>query len=153
MTSEGTQNELLSQVVQEQLRKSLGLNVTIEVLTITEWRARRNSLDFDVCFGGWGPDYNDPMTDLDLMVSTNGNNHTGYASEEYDALIESTKTERDAAAREQIFVQAEMKLAEEMPVIPVYWRHEDYAVSEKLVEGYARKPFQAYNFIYTKLAD
>lgn len=54
MTSEGTQNELLSQVVQEQLRKSLGLNVTIEVLTITEWRARRNSLDFDVCFGGWG---------------------------------------------------------------------------------------------------
>ena len=62
-------------------------------------------------------------------------------------------TERDAAAREQIFVQAEMKLAEDMPVIPVYWRHEDYAASEKLVEGYARKPFQAYNFIYTKLAD
>lgn len=153
MTSEGTQNELLSQVVQEQLRKNLGLNVTIEVLTITEWRARRNSLDFDVCFGGWGPDYNDPMTDLDLMMSTNGNNHTGYADADYDALIESTKTERDAAAREQIFVQAEMKLAEDMPVIPVYWRHEDYAVSEKLVEGYARKPFQAYNFIYTKLAD
>ena len=153
MTSEGTQNELLSQVVQEQLRKNLGLNVTIEVLTITEWRARRNSLDFDVCFGGWGPDYNDPMTDLDLMMSTNGNNHTGYADADYDALIESTKTERDAAAREQIFVQAEMKLAEDMPVIPVYWRHEDYAASEKLVEGYARKPFQAYNFIYTKLAD
>ena len=42
-----------------------------------------------------------------------------------------------------------MKLAEDMPVIPVYWRHEDYAVSEKLVEGYARKPFQAYNFICT----
>jgi len=93
------------------------------------------------------------MTDLDLMMSTNGNNHTGYADADYDALIESTKTERDAAAREQIFVQAEMKLAEDMPVIPVYWRHEDYAVSEKLVEGYARKPFQAYNFIYTKLAD
>ena len=70
-----------------------------------------------------------------------------------DALIEATKTERDAAAREQIFVQAEMKVAEDMPVIPVYWRHEDYAASEKLVEGYARKPFQAYNFIYTKLAD
>ena len=30
-----------------------------------------------------------------------------------------------------------MKLAEDMPVIPVYWRHEDYAASEKLVEGYA----------------
>ena len=138
----------------EKMGVDIELNMVIgKVLTITEWRARRNSLDFDVCFGGWGPDYNDPMTDLDLMMSTNGNNHTGYADADYDALIESTKTERDAAAREQIFVQAEMKLAEDMPVIPVYWRHEDYAASEKLVEGYARKPFQAYNFIYTKLAD
>ncbi len=69
------------------------------------------------------------------MMSTNGNNHTGYADADYDALIESTKTERDAAAREQIFVQAEMKLAEDMPVIPVYWRHEDYAASEKAGRG------------------
>lgn len=41
MTSEGTQNELLSQVVQEQLRKSLGLNVTIEVLTTPSGAARQ----------------------------------------------------------------------------------------------------------------
>ncbi len=44
MTSEGTQNELLSQVVQEQLRQVLGIEAKIEVLTITEARARRNKL-------------------------------------------------------------------------------------------------------------
>ena len=107
MTSEGTQNELLSQVIQEQVRQNLGIEISIEVLTITEWRARRNSLEFDFCVGGWGPDYNDPMTDLDLMLSGNGNNHTGYSNPDYDALIESTKTELDPVAREKIFIQCE----------------------------------------------
>lgn len=153
MTSEGTENELLSQVIQEQIRQNLGIEIGIEVLTITEWRSRRNNMQFDFCIGGWGPDYNDPMTDLELFTSNNGNNHTGYANAEYDALIESTKTETDPVAREKIFIQCEYKLKEDMPIIPVYWRHEDYVASEKMESGYVRRSFQAYNLIYTRLAD
>ena len=153
MTSEGTQNELYSQVMQEQLRQVLGIEAKIEVLTITEARARRNAHDYDLFAGGWGPDYNDPMTDLDLWETGNGNNHTGYSSEAYDALIAAARVELDPVAREQLFVQAEQLLAEDMPIIPMYWRYEDYVVSEKFASGYARLPFQAYNLIYTKLAD
>lgn len=151
LTSEGSQNELFSQVVQEQLRQNLGLEVGIDVVTISEARARRNVKNYDLFMGGWGPDYDDPMSDFDLWTSTNGNNHTGYASEEYDALIESTKSESDPVAREQLFVQAEMMLAEDMPFIPVYWRHEDYVVSEKIADNFVRLPFQYYNLIYTTL--
>ena len=153
MVSEGTQNELYNQVMQEQLRKVLGIEAKLEVLTITEARARRNAHNYDLFAGGWGPDYNDPMTDLDLWETGNGNNHTGYSSAEYDALIEAARTETDMAAREQLFVKAELLLAEDMPIIPIYWRHEDYVVSEKMAEGYARLPFQSYNLIYTKLAE
>ena len=152
MTSEGTQNELLSQVVQEQVRKALGFELGIEVLTITESRARRNALQFDMFMGGWGPDYNDPMTDLELFTTTNGNNHTAYSNPDYDALIEATKTELDASKREQMFVDAEFILQRDLPIIPVYWRYDDYVVSEKMVSGFARLPFQAINLIYTKLA-
>ena len=152
MVSEGTQNELYNQVMQEQLRKNLGIEAKIEVLTITEARARRNAHDYDLFAGGWGPDYNDPMTDLDLWTTTNGNNHTGYSSKKYDALIELAKVETDMVEREQIFVKCEKLIAEDMPIIPTYWRHEDYVVSEKMAEGYARLPFQSYNLIYTKLA-
>ena len=153
MVSEGTQNELYNQVMQEQLRKVLGIEAKLEVLTITEARARRNAHNYDLFAGGWGPDYNDPMTDLDLWETGNGNNHTGYSSAEYDALIEAARTETDMASREQLFVKAELLLAEDMPIIPIYWRHEDYVVSEKMAEGYARLPFQSYNLIYTKLAE
>lgn len=153
MTSEGTQNELLSQVIQEQVRQNLGIDIDIEVLTITEWRARRNAKEFDFCVGGWGPDYNDPMTDLEIVHSTNGNNHTGYASAAYDALLESTKTETDAAAREKLFVQCEFMIKEDLPILPIYWRHEDFVASEKMAGGYVKKVFQKDNLIYTKLAD
>ena len=152
MVSEGTQNELYNQVVQEQLRKNLGIEAKIEVLTITEARARRNAHNYDMFAGGWGPDYNDPMTDLDLWTTTNGNNHTGYSSKKYDALIALAMVETDMVEREQIFVKCEKLLAEDMPIVPIYWRHEDYVVSEKMAEGYARLPFQSYNLIYTKLA-
>lgn len=153
MVSEGTQNELYNQVMQEQLRKNLGINAKIEVLTITEARARRNAHNYDLFAGGWGPDYNDPMTDLDIWTTENGNNHTGYSSKKYDALIELAKVETDMEEREKVFVKCEQLLAEDMPIIPVYWRHEDYVVSEKMAEGYARLPFQSYNLIYTKLAE
>lgn len=151
MTSEGTQNELLSQVVQEQLRQVLGIEPKIEVLTITEARARRNKLTYDMFMGGWGPDYNDPMTDLDLWMSGNGNNHTGYANPEYDALIEATKSETDANAREKLFIKAEQMIAEDQFIIPVYWRHEDYVASEKILSGAVRRSFQGYFLAYTTL--
>ena len=153
MTSEGSQNELLSQVVQEQIRQVLGFEPKIEVLTITEARARRNKISYDMFMGGWGPDYNDPMTDLDLWMSDNGNNHTGYANPEYDALIESTKSETDAAKREQLFVKAEQIIAEDEFIIPVYWRHEDYVASEKIASGAVRRSFQGYFLAYTTLAN
>lgn len=153
MTSESTNNVLLSQVVQEQLRQVLGLEVGIEILTITEWRARRNAKEFDLCLGGWGPDYNDPMTDLELFTTTNGNNHTSYSNPEYDALVEKAKHETDPVAREKLFIECEKLIAEDLPIIPVYWKQEDYVVSEKIAGGYLRKPFQTYNLIYTTLVD
>ena len=152
MTVDTTQVKRVSEVVQEQVRKALGIELKIEVLSITECRARRKAKQYDMFFGGWGPDYNDPMTDLELFYSTVSNNHPGYNNPEYDAIIDAARAERDPAAREQLFVQAENIIKEDQPVIPIFWQYEDYVVSDKLLEGFGRLPFQAMNFIYTKLA-
>ena len=153
MINRGTLNELNAQVVQEQVRSVLGIEMKTEVLESAEWRARRNAHEFDLAHGGWGPDYNDPMTDLDLFETGGGNNHTGYSNPEYDALLAAARVELDPTAREQIFVQLEQLIANDQIVIPTYWAYDDYAVSEKIASGFARLPFQAINFIYTKLAE
>jgi len=152
LTSESTVNELLSQVVQEQLNKALGIDVKIDIATITDARARRNAKDYDLFMTGWGPDYDDPMTDLEIIETGNGNNHSGYSSAEYDGLLAATRVELDMEKREELFIKCEMLIAQDLPIIPVYWRHEDYLVSEKITGGFARMPFQYYNLIYTTLA-
>ncbi len=153
MVSEGTTNELVAQVVQEQIRKTLGIEMKAEILTQAEWRARRKAHDFDICHGGWGPDYNDPMTDMDLFETGGGNNHCAYSNPEYDELLAKARVELDTATREQLFVQMEQIVARDAVVIPTFWQYVDYAVSEKIAGGYNRFPFQDLNFIYAKLAD
>jgi len=151
LTSESTVNELQSQVVQEQIRVALGIEVGIDIATITDARARRNAKDYDLFMGGWGPDYDDPMTDLEILETGNGNNHSGYSSAEYDGLLAACRAELDMVKREEMFIQCENIIARDLPIIPVYWRHEDYLVSEKITGGFGRMPFQYYNLIYTTL--
>ena len=97
--------------------------------------------DFDVVFALWSPDYNDALTYLDMWMTNNGNNHTGWGSEEYDELINQAFAEADTQAHRDLLVQAETLLMEEMPIGPIYFRTRDYICSDKLT-GVVRNAFQ-----------
>jgi ABC-type oligopeptide transport system substrate-binding subunit len=58
--------------------------------------------DFSMVFAGWGPDYNDPMTFLDMFETGNGNNHTSYSDADYDALLAKVRKEADAKTRDRV---------------------------------------------------
>ena len=102
--------------------------------------------DFDIVFAGWAPDYNDPMTYLDMFTTENGNNYGKYSSEEYDKLIADAMVEVDAAKRQEMLIQAETLLVQtDAPVFPLYFSVVPYAVSDKL-EGMTRTGFQEFDF-------
>lgn len=107
----------------QQISGNLGIKINVE--TQGDWGVFLNTMDkqeFDFTMTGWSADYNDPMTFLDIWTSNGGNNHTGYADAEYDALLESVATETDAAKVEEIYKELENKLLEEDAVIsPVYY--------------------------------
>ena len=51
--------------------------MTLNIRQVT-YNARLDAMDqgdFEIVFAGWSPDYNDPMTYLDMWVTGNGNNH------------------------------------------------------------------------------
>ncbi|MGO8154827.1 hypothetical protein AB9F36_34015, partial [Rhizobium leguminosarum] len=50
------------------------------------------SLEYDISFSGWGPDYADPMTFLDMFVTGSGNNLMDYSNPKYDQIIKDGKT-------------------------------------------------------------
>ncbi|MFL6557092.1 MAG: peptide ABC transporter substrate-binding protein, partial [Bacillus sp. (in: firmicutes)] len=59
--------------IKDQLEKNLpGLKITIEAVPFKIRIAREDAEDYDLLMGGWGPDYADPMTYMDLWVTGGG---------------------------------------------------------------------------------
>ena len=110
------------QFYQEQLKVNLGLDVVLEPVTFQIRLQRTTAKDYDIVLAGWGPDYNDPMTFLDLWISTSGQNNSGWASPAYDALITAAKVEADPAKRMDTLQQAEAMLMDELPIVPTFYR-------------------------------
>ena len=108
------------QIVQQNL-KEIGIEVE---LSNQEWAVFLNTRQqggYEVSRHGWIGDYVDPMTFLDMWVSTGGNNDCGFNSAEYDKLIADAKVESDAAKRTELMRQAEDILMDEMPTLPIYY--------------------------------
>jgi oligopeptide transport system substrate-binding protein len=83
---------------------------------------------------GWSADYDDPMTFLDIWESNGGNNHSGYASAEYDELLASLSGVTDETERKEIYENLENKLIDEDAVIsPVY-----YTDKNSFVQNYVK---------------
>ncbi|MGG7144070.1 peptide ABC transporter substrate-binding protein [Clostridium nigeriense] len=107
----------------QQINGNLGIKINVE--TQGDWGVYLNLMDkqeYDFTMTGWSADYNDPMTFLDIWTSNGGNNHTGYASSEYDALLASVAKETDEDKVTEIYKELENKLLEEDAVIsPIYY--------------------------------
>lgn len=140
--------------LQEQWRQNLGIeNITVNSMQTKQVSANRNSGDYCMSLAGWSPDYNDPMTFLDMWVTGGGNNQTGWGSEEYDSLVAQATAEADEEVRQQYLFDAEEILAAEMPVIPLYWQCQNYSYNkDKIVDGAIITANQT-TFYYATLAE
>ncbi len=49
--------------------------------------------------GGWGPDYADPMTFMDLWVTDGQQNHMSFGDPKYDELIKKADERFSCKAR------------------------------------------------------
>lgn len=119
-----------AQAFQEMWKKNLGVEVELEPVPSAVRIERQHKHDFQISLAGWGPDYPDPMTDLDLYVTGAGNNDPAYSNPEYDKLIKAAKVETDRNKRSEMLHQAEDILMRDMPIGPLYYRYRDYAVRE-----------------------
>ena len=121
-----------AQFYQEQLKVSIGLDLKIEPVTQQIRVQRMTDKDYQIVLAGWGPDYNDPMTYMDLWLSNSGQNNSNWASKDYDALINAAKVESDPAKRMDLMAQAEKMLMDELPIVPTFFRQENALIRPTL---------------------
>ncbi len=145
LSEDGASAQKEAQFYQEQLQKNLGIKVEVAPMPFKSKIAKMQSKDFDIVMAGWAPDYNDPMTYLEMFMTGNGNNYGGYSNPEYDKLLQDATKETDTEKRKELLVQAEQMLIKDAPLAPTYFSTGVYVVSNKL-KGLTRTGFQEFDF-------
>lgn len=137
--------------LQNQWLENLGIDVAINPKQTKDGSADRKNGNYQMSITGWSPDYNDPMTFLDMWVSDGGNNDTRWGTDEYDSLIDQATVETDLEARQEMFYQCEEVVFDQYFIIPIYNRTQSYVVSDKIA-NIQRSTFTDFNLMTVELA-
>jgi oligopeptide transport system substrate-binding protein len=107
---------------QQMWKRELGLTMELRQVEWKVYLADQDAVNYDLTRSSWVGDYRDPNTFLDLFMSNNGNNRTGWKNVRYDDLIRRANAHTNAVERLKLMAQAERVLVhDEMPIVPIYF--------------------------------
>jgi len=146
----------LNEELKAQLEENLeGLTINLKTVSFEELLALEEAQEYELLHAGWGPDYLDPMTFIDLFATDSPLNSMSYSNEEYDALVESAKGElaQDPVARWEAMAEAERILLEEDVAIAPIFQMGTMSLKKPYVKNIVKHPFGSeYSFKWTYLA-
>lgn len=125
-------NKDVAELLQNQWRK-LGVSVRIQNMEWGTYLDHCQKGQYEIARAGWIGDYADPNTFLDMFVTGNPNNQTGWSNARYDELIRLAAAESDPQNRFGMLAEAEGLLIDESPIIPVYFQ-----TTNQLVRPYVK---------------
>ncbi|MFF6017538.1 peptide ABC transporter substrate-binding protein [Lysinibacillus fusiformis] len=121
LTYDRAESKKAAEFIKNQLETNLeGLELTINMQPNKQKLALEGAVDFDLDYGGWGPDYQDPMTYIELFESTAYYNQSNYKNEKVDALIKQAKTTSNVTERWEFMQQAEKLMMEDVAFAPTF---------------------------------
>lgn len=139
-------NKKINEYLQGEFQKNLpGLKVELKAVPFAQKLDLETAKDYDISFGGWGPDYKDPMTFFDMFITPSTFNQMGFSNSEYDTLIKNAgdKDLTNPEARSNDFLQAEKILVQDnAAILPIYQRAVAF-VQDKKVKGIVNHNFGA----------
>jgi oligopeptide transport system substrate-binding protein len=104
---------------------------------------RRLRRETQVFRAAWMADFNDPMSFLGVLHSAHGKNDSGWADERFDVLLQQAAVEPQAEARTALLAQAERRVLDAVPLIPLYFYTSKHLVAPR-VRGWADNPLDVH---------
>ena len=147
----GGSPSLVLEVLADQWRKNLGIDVEIEQV---EWATflqdlHRNRLQaFSL---GWSADYPDPHTFIDVLFRSDSSiNNTNYSNAQVDANLARAATEADPVKRIQLYQETEQLIMNDAPWLTLWWGVEGFALVKQRVKGYQFPPMTSpiYQYVW-----
>ncbi|OOZ86675.1 peptide ABC transporter substrate-binding protein [Bacillus cereus] len=144
----------VGEYVKDQIEKNLkGVTVNIKLQPFKQKLKLESDQDYDISYGGWSPDYADPMTYLDMFESKHSHNQMSFSDQKYDEIIKKAGGElmSDAKKRWEELGKAEKLLLEEdVALVPLYQNARSY-VMKPHVKGVVKhniSPEYSYKWAY-----
>ncbi|MGG0645263.1 peptide ABC transporter substrate-binding protein [Sporosarcina gallistercoris] len=125
----------IAEAVQEMLKKNIGVDIK---LSNQEWKTyleTTKSHNFQMARMGWIGVFVDPVVNLDYYLGDSPNNRTGWVNDEFDRIMDQSKTEQDPGKRYELLHQAEGILMEDFPFMPVYFYTNTYLMKSNIKDA------------------
>ncbi|MGN1406853.1 peptide ABC transporter substrate-binding protein [Lactobacillus sp.] len=133
--NDGTNADALTQYLQSQWTKVLsGISVKVNAIPSKNAYTKASSGDFDIYVSGWGGDFSDPMTFMQILQKGTSYNYGKWNNKQYNALVQKALTTdaNNTTKRWQDLVDA-LKLANsEQAVTPIYEQTTAYLQKSKV---------------------
>ena len=136
MNTEDTPDAKISaEYIKAQVESTLpGVTLKIKQLPFKQRLNQESSETFEASLSGWGPDYPDPLSFLNIMTTGNSQNNTAWSSKKYDQLIKDAngKLLKKPEERNAAMKKAEELLLNDAPVAPVYQKGEAHLTNPQV---------------------
>ncbi len=122
----------IAEAIQQMWKTRLGVDITLQN---QEWKVyldSQNTGNYQIARAGWIGDYPDPSTFVSMWMTGAGNNQTGWSNAAYDRVLRASTSAPTEAERMADYQQLEQILADEVPVIPIYFYTRVYAINSKV---------------------
>ncbi len=114
-------HEKIAVELQDMWKRELGIQVDLRSVEWKVYLSDQSQLNYDLSRSAWIGDYNDTNTFLDLFMSNNGNNRTGWKNAQYDGYMHQANATADIQERARLLQRAESILIhDELPIVPLY---------------------------------
>ena len=125
LTSDTGTSKLVGEYLQAQIRLEL-----------------QRASDYDIFYGTWAPDYQDPLNFLEQYITGGGINFGKYSNPEYDKAVDTVKSTyaTQPENRWNQMLAAEKIIMNDAVVAPIYQASQSYLLAEN-VKGFEVLPF------------
>lgn len=131
VTTDADSSKRIVETLQEQWQNALGINVKIRQVTYADIYGKVfPEHDYEIGYGGWGSDYDDPYSYLELFKSDSSYNYSQYENPEVDQLLTASQDEPDTDKRMDELNQVEQDILADGAFVPLQARNVYYMLDD-----------------------
>lgn len=136
-SNDSSDSDQLTQYLQSQWTKELkGIKINVTNVPDKSALSRAQSGNFDLYLSGWGGDFNDPMTFMQIPMTGTSYNYGKWSNANYDQLVRrgANQDANNVNKRWQDLVKAAQIVNSEQAITPIYQQTTAY-LQKKHVHG------------------